>query len=100
MNLRKDHLHILNNSIFHEFVSCGGGLKHLSFHHLLEGGMACFCKHFHAAVCFMSFPIFHLVLLMNFTTKCVFAMNVLAQLMMKNAAKCDMHCELQNSVSQ
>ena len=27
-------------------------------------------------------------------------MNVLAQLTMKNAAKCDMHCELQNSVSQ
>jgi len=28
------------------------------------------------------------------------AMNVLAQMMMKNAAKCDMHCELQNSVNQ
>lgn len=30
----------------------------------------------------------------------VLAMNVLAQMMMKNAAKCDMHCELQNSVNQ
>lgn len=30
---------------------------------------------------------------------CVYAMNISAQLMMKNAAKCDMQCELQNSVN-
>ena len=29
-----------------------------------------------------------------------FAMNVLARLMMKNVAKCNIHCELQNSVNQ
>ena len=29
----------------------------------------------------------------------VYAMNISAQLMMKNAANCDMQCELQNSVN-
>ena len=42
----------------------------------------------------------YLCLLTSVFIACVLAMNVLAQLMMKNAAKSDLHCELQKSVNQ
>ena len=70
--------------------------------------MGCFC-HPCSALAVMHL-LLHLVTKVNLVrTSCVLvlsltlqlsAMDVLARTMMKGAAKCDEHCELQNSVNQ
>ena len=53
-----------------------------------------FLFHLAAKVCSLDFLSFRYVLLQ------LSAMDVLARIPMKGAAKCDEHCELQNSVNQ
>ena len=122
MNLRKDHshisyqitVHLLGDAYLwgwrlyrypHGFASGASGVGRVPKKHLISAFVVtCCCS---TTTTFCSIPSCFQGVFFYWTSlsfRCVLlqlsAMDVLARIPMKGAAKCDEHCELQNSVNQ
>ena len=109
MNLRKDHSHASKRTIVNNWreVLHGDGDCINSPMQKLEGGRAGWVlvtSFLFASSCTLHVDILHLmysgVLGHFFSSLQLSATDVSARTTMKGAAKCDKHCELQNSVNQ
>jgi hypothetical protein len=104
VNLRKDHSHECFPTTLHVHHLCEG-LNWLAIAstascvRLVAGGVAQSCGHCSAPAGTVTF---NSVTLFSETLKVLqlSAMDASARTTMKGAAKCDKHCELQNSVNQ
>ena len=98
MNLRKDHSHILiSNTVNRSVVNCVRFLWSLMW--LIAGGGASHSSFCCTADC-MARSCHQLLLATAIDYLQLSAMDVSARTTMKGAAKCDKHCELQNSVNR
>ena len=98
MNLRKDHSHILiSNTVNRSVVNCVRFLWSLML--LIAGGGASHSSCCCTADC-MARSCHQLLLATAIYYLQLSAMDVSARTTMKGAAKCDKHCDLQNSVNQ